>query len=760
MELMPEYTTRVVRFGVFEVNLRAGELVCNGIKVKLQNQPFQILAMLLERSGEVVTRDEMRSRLWPAETFVDFDHGLNSAIRRLRDALGDSAENPTYVETLGRRGYRFIFPVEQPNGSRGHSGLAVVVPIAAPERTPPPEQNSVAEHRGSWKLATGIAGGIVVIVVALLFELGAHRIGQLARRLVTGAPEVPARAVTQRPLTANPQDTPVISSVISPDGKYLAYSDRTGFYLRQVSTGETHAIPLPKGIEPFVQSWFPDSAHLLFSWAEVPNKPPSLWSISILGGTTRRIADDGAAARLSPDGSKIAFLRFNQDKNEIWLMRADGGDAHRVIDPVSSGIEHFSPVAWAPDSKHFAHIRTIVPVYNAADSTGVKKTIEVADSTNGHSQLVLSNSGIENALAWTRGNRLIYALREEGSSQSDFALWSLPLDPGAARAVGSSTKIASGRGWAAALSVTSDGRSMALRQTQQAADVYIANLEAGGKRLSPRRLTLDDRGDFVFAWTPDSKAVLYLSDRDGPIHLFKQGLDQTQAELLVGGDESLAIPRISSSGTDVLYLIMPKRGQASQNVKIMRVPLSGGSAQVLLEAPGIWNHQCASAPETLCIYTATEPNQQRFIAFDPMTGATKELPSARLSIDVEESNWNLSPDGKYLATAILKPDQDAALRILSLADGSQTILPLSGWPRFAGLDWAADGKSLWVAASNSRSGPNTCALLNVARSGKIKVMTNYGDVCFLAGIPSPDGRYLALEGSGADSSNVWLVENL
>src|SRR3974390_2228167 len=149
------------------------------------------------------------------------------------------------------------------------------------------------------------------------------------------------------------------------------------------------------------------------------------------------------------------------------------------------------------------------------------------------------------------------------------------------------------------LSAASDGKSMALRQMQQAADVYIADLQAGGKRLSPRRLTLDDRGDFVFAWTPDSKAVLYLSDRDGPIHLFKQGLDQTQAELLVGGDESLAIPRISSSGTDVLYLIMPKRGQASQNVKIMRVPLSGGSAQVLLEAPGIWNHQCASAPETL-----------------------------------------------------------------------------------------------------------------------------------------------------------------
>jgi TolB-like protein/Tfp pilus assembly protein PilF len=101
----------VIHFGVFEADLRAGELRRNGSKVKLQEQPFQILAMLLERPGEIVTREELRATLWSANTFVDFDHGLNSAIRRLRDALGDSAENPGFVETLGRRGYRFIAPV-------------------------------------------------------------------------------------------------------------------------------------------------------------------------------------------------------------------------------------------------------------------------------------------------------------------------------------------------------------------------------------------------------------------------------------------------------------------------------------------------------------------------------------------------------------------------------------------------------------------------------------------------------------------------
>ena len=101
-----------VRFGVFEVDLRSGELHKQGIKIKLHDQPFQVLAMLLEHPGELVTREQLHHKLWPADTFVDFDVGLNSAIKRLRDALGDSTEDPRYVETLPRRGYRFIAPVE------------------------------------------------------------------------------------------------------------------------------------------------------------------------------------------------------------------------------------------------------------------------------------------------------------------------------------------------------------------------------------------------------------------------------------------------------------------------------------------------------------------------------------------------------------------------------------------------------------------------------------------------------------------------
>src|SRR2546429_9421731 len=103
---------RSVRFGQFEMDEHTGELRKEGIKVRLQEQPLQILHILLEHSGEVVTREELRKRVWPSDTFVDFDHGINNAIKRLREALGDSGETPRYIETLPRRGYRFVQNVE------------------------------------------------------------------------------------------------------------------------------------------------------------------------------------------------------------------------------------------------------------------------------------------------------------------------------------------------------------------------------------------------------------------------------------------------------------------------------------------------------------------------------------------------------------------------------------------------------------------------------------------------------------------------
>lgn len=118
---------RLLRFGVFEVDLAAGELRKNGGRVRLQEQPFQVLSALLQNAGQVVTREQLRAEIWPADTFVDFDHSLNTAINKIRDSLGDSASSPRFVETLARRGYRFIAPVDRVS-------VTTAGPATAPEK--------------------------------------------------------------------------------------------------------------------------------------------------------------------------------------------------------------------------------------------------------------------------------------------------------------------------------------------------------------------------------------------------------------------------------------------------------------------------------------------------------------------------------------------------------------------------------------------------------------------------------------------------
>jgi cholera toxin transcriptional activator len=145
---VPPKNSRVARFGLFELDLSAGELRKSGVKLRLQGQPFQVLALLLEHAGEVVTREELQQKLWPSDTFVDFDHSLNTAINKVREALGDSASSPRYVETLARRGYRFIAPVQTDAPAEMTPGQKTVSSgeSSPPAPVPPDSHAPVALH--------------------------------------------------------------------------------------------------------------------------------------------------------------------------------------------------------------------------------------------------------------------------------------------------------------------------------------------------------------------------------------------------------------------------------------------------------------------------------------------------------------------------------------------------------------------------------------------------------------------------------------
>jgi TolB-like protein/DNA-binding winged helix-turn-helix (wHTH) protein/Flp pilus assembly protein TadD len=171
---MPETSTPArLRFGIFEVDLRAGELRKQGAKLRLQEQPFRVLAMLLERPGEIVTRDELRSRLWTADTFVDFDHGVNKAINRIRDVIGDSATSPRFIETVARRGYRFIGDVT----TLEPAVIALPQPDVISRPSPDREQSATPaheQHRRSW-WRWSVAGLVIVLASGVAIGWGVRR---------------------------------------------------------------------------------------------------------------------------------------------------------------------------------------------------------------------------------------------------------------------------------------------------------------------------------------------------------------------------------------------------------------------------------------------------------------------------------------------------------------------------------------------------------------------------------------------------------
>jgi Tol biopolymer transport system component/DNA-binding winged helix-turn-helix (wHTH) protein len=312
--LQPARPARVVRFGLFEADFAARELRREGSKVKLQDRPFEILGILLEHPNEVITREQFRQRLWPADTFVDFDHSLNTSVNRLRHALKDNAENPAFVATIGRIGYRFIAPVAAVvNGSTPAfvaapaSPEASAVPISSPIRT-----DSTFK---TWRIA--IVLGIAALLAAAVFA--AHRL----------FPRSPVRVLDISQVSHNARLDPW--GLITSDGARLLFLERAGDHwnLMQVPASGGDAEPFSAAYRNMrVVNVSPDrSQFLAFTFVKrAPNLP--LWLVPVVGGPPRRVgnvmADDAA---FTPDGKQITF----NAADGIYLCERNGSDVRKLV---------------------------------------------------------------------------------------------------------------------------------------------------------------------------------------------------------------------------------------------------------------------------------------------------------------------------------------------------------------------------------------------------------------------------------------------
>lgn len=722
----------VVRFGVYELDPRAGELRRGGVKIKIQEQPYQVLALLLERPGEIVSREELKRRLWPADTFVDFDHSLNAAIKRLRDVLRESADNPHFIETLSRRGYRFLAPV-----------TGALPPVAAPlvpVLTPTPARS---RKRARW-----IAAGVVLAGACI--SVGFH-IGNRAARA-----DVPSEAR----LTANSPDIPVYRAAISPDARLLAYTDPRGLFLREVAREDSHQLWLPQGLKPSVVSWFPDGNHLLVGGIQSDGEKPNLWNVSILGGPSRKISDETDSGTVSPDGKQIAALRGNGKLNasELWLMNADGSQSRKLLD-----ISGYSfAVTWSPNGTRLAYMK-------AGYWPGYKEEVQVEtiDLATGKTNTALSDEFIGGGLVWSRDGRVFFDRVEETSYiKSD--IWSLRIDERTGEARGNMVQVTNSPDWKPRPEVSADGKKLIFLRNNIAPTVYLAQVDPQTKTLSQlQRLTLDESVSRPYEWTPDGTALLYISNRDGEFHIFRQRLGAASPELVVDGHDNPNIMRLNPDGTQILYMSEASRAGRSgtspaehtagfdrEKVRIMTAPISGGVGKSILEADGMNNFQCARAPSTFCMFSRFTKDALAFVQFDSATGETKDSFQTN-DTGWQNYNWTLSPDGKTIA--LCKDGRvslDTEIRLIPADGGAERKIHLNDWVSISAIDWASDGKSFWASAT--MRGEDR-ALVNIDLRGEMKPVLQDGKPYVGWGIQSRDGKHLAIW-QATGGSNVWMLE--
>jgi serine/threonine protein kinase/Tol biopolymer transport system component len=645
----------------------------------------------------------------------------------------------------GRSATLIAAPTPAANGSGAVQGQSV------PQKTSP--------GWGAGWIASG-AGVLLLVGASAWWFAGKHH----------GAMSKPPMSLRQ--LTANPTGHGVIHSAVSPDGRYLAYSDDVGLHIKLLETGETRSVPLPAETASahaawLPVAWFPDGTQLLAN-LEVAGKPPSIWILSLIGYAPRKFRDDGYAHSISPDGERIVFTsartvlteRQGQQPREfgdhtIWLAGVNG----QVPKKLTEGDEStgFTQVVWSLDGSRIAYLA----VHQA--SGAFECDLETRDLHGGPAVLVTAGDDLcknPQGFWWAPDSRLIFS-RAEPNPANDSNLWEVKLDPRTGKPEDKPARLTNWVGFSfASPTLTADGKRVAFLKWNFQSDVYIAELKPGGTRLTtPRPLTLDDRNDWPNSWTSDSHAVIFWSDRNGSNQVFTQNIDQQTAEPIITGPGQAWMPRLSPDGRSILYRgdksnILPRQG-TDELAQIMRIPSSGGTPEFVMEVPRLSNYACPRAPSDVCFVGQLSEDGQKTVisAFDPLTGKAHEVRSVGVHPGGVR-NWMPSPDGSHLVFMEFNT-LEGRIHLLSLKEGdSDRDLVVNGWAAFNSVDWAADGKSLFVSSQS----PTSATLLHVDLEGHATPLWEQRGAWRTYAIAAPNGRRLAIAGM-TSSSNVWMIDN-
>ncbi|HKE06276.1 MAG TPA: winged helix-turn-helix domain-containing protein [Candidatus Acidoferrum sp.] len=666
-----------IRFDTFELDVTAGEVRKGGITLKLQPQPFRVLLLLIERAGQVVTREEIQRALWTDSTFVDFDHGINFSINQIRRALADNAEKPRYIETLPKRGYRFIgvvqkspmakqspTPEDVPEARHQSTKEVLVYPLRpGAENVEFPSRPASQEKSLGWKVAM-LTGAAVI----LLSSVG---LGMRLWKSHKASLNLGKMRIVRLTESGNAEDV-----AISPNGEYVAYVLREGEKLslnvRQVSTGSEVQILSPEVVELRSLTFSPGGDYIFFLRTAKENfSVDYLYQIPILGGTPRKlIRDVDTPVSFSPDGKEFAFVRIGSSPSagtHLMIANADGS-GERVL-ASHPGHSQAAP-AWSPDGKTIAFPRPSLP----GEGEDHLWTVSPVDGTMRSIYKTRSSIG---SVRWLPDGSGLLAVISDGA-QGQGQIWDISYPSGEAKRVTNDLSNYE----PGALDLARDGKSLVAVENTISSDLWVASGDHFGqaKQITSGRTA-------VLGVSAGPKRTILFNNQKGDLYSIQE--DGSALVLLSPDIHNIRNPSLCGVTP---YLVF------QSNHDIWRMDIDGSHLTQLTKSGDSYWPTCSLSGQSVQYYS--DGKNWRI----PIGGGT---PTQVNINNLAAFPGGYSPDGKLLAYNDFGPGGDTPNRVAVVPEaGGEPVYSFSlrGDAIWQPVRWAANGISLDYFLTNNGVG--------------------------------------------------------
>jgi Tol biopolymer transport system component len=409
--------------------------------------------------------------------------------------------------------------------------------------------------------------------------------------------------------------------------------------------------------------------------------------------------------------------------------------------------DRFLQVQWSPAGDRIGTLKS------RPEGDNPSAIIETVPRTGGAETTILSAPRVR-SFCWSSDGRIIYSMEEPPPNDRDTNLWELRVDSSAAKAIGNPRRITNWAGLSLSdLSLSSDSKHLGLVNAGNRSDLYVAAVDGRGGVGPPQRLTLEGRNNIPSTWTPDGQTLFFYSDRNGIWNIFRQNLHERNARDFAVGPGEQTEPRLSPDAAWVLFWNhVEKKGQPPASMRLLRVPISGGAPEPVIEASSGAAVRCALGHST-CVLSEFDKSTGKLIFSIVELVQNRKSELVRFEADPNGSPaWDLSPDGSTIAIVDLDAHKDS-IRVVELKNGSSRLIAFHGSERLSGITWFADGKGWFVTSSSVRG----ATIFRVSSNGQVSELWTTSSIL---GVPlaSPDGKNLAFTISTCNS-NAWVVEN-